>query len=256
LDKVEHAKEIIERAIKAYPRIAIACSFGKDSMVVVDLARQIDPDIPIFAVMTPYKPKETFIYLKEMNEAMGLNVTVYMVADSVPEALQDPAIDVRLLPTDEFKERAARVLSETGRPIYEADPDECCRILKVEPTKVAVKDLDAWICGLRNTEGRTRTDYQEIEEKGGLVKFNPILTFTEADVWRYVATRGIRPHPWYSLGYRSLGCEPCSHPGGELERDGRWQGTSKCGGECGIHTQVLKGATPEPLRVRTEATWE
>ena len=256
MDKVEHAKEIIERAIKAYPRIAIACSFGKDSMVVVDLARQIDPDIPIFAVMTPYKPKETFIYLKEMNEAMGLNVTVYMVADSVPEALQDPAIDVRLLPTDEFKERAARVLSETGRPIYEADPDECCRILKVEPTKVAVKDLDAWICGLRNTEGRTRTDYQEIEEKGGLVKFNPILTFTEADVWRYMATRGIRPHPWYSLGYRSLGCEPCSHPGGELERDGRWQGTSKCGGECGIHTQVLKGATPEPLRVRTEATWE
>ena len=248
MDKVEHAKEMIEEAIKTYPQIAVACSFGKDSMVVVDLARQVDPDIPVFSVMTLYKPEETFIYLKKMNERMNLGVTVYMVADSVPEILRDPAIDVRLLPADEFNQKAGQVLAETGQPIYEQDPDECCRLLKVEPTKVAVKDLNAWICGLRNTEGRTRTDYQEVEEKGGLMKFNPILTFTEADVWRYMATRGIEPHPWYSLGYRSLGCAPCSRPGGELERDGRWQGTSKCGGECGIHTQVLKD--PIPMRTR------
>lgn len=252
MDKIEHAKEIIERAIGDYPRIGIACSFGKDSMVVVDLARQIDPDIPIFSVMTRYKPEETFVYLKKMNERMNMNVTVYMVASSLPSILRDPSLDVRLLATDEFDEKAARVLAETGRPIYEEDPDECCRMLKVEPTKVAVKDLDAWICGLRNTEGRTRTDYQEIEEKGGLVKINPILTFTEADVWRYMATRGIEPHPWYSRGYRSLGCAPCSHPGGKLERDGRWQGTSKCGGECGIHTQPLKD--PVLTRSRPEGS--
>lgn len=241
LEKIEHAKELIANAVREYPRIAVACSFGKDSMVVVHLAKEVDPEIKVFAVMSPpFEAKETFDYLRKMNEKMNLRTTVYMVADSIPEVLRDDAIKVVLLPTAEFKQKASQVKNQTGREIYRADPDECCRLLKVDPTKVAVANLDAWITGLRCTEGRTRTDYEEIEEKGGLIKINPILTFTEAEIWRYMSTRGIEPHPWYGLGYRSLGCAPCSGPGGVLERDCRWQDTSKCGGECGIHTQTLK----------------
>ena len=239
-EKIEHAKELIEEAISNYPRIAVACSFGKDSMVTVHIAREVDPDIKVFAVMTQYKPKDTFDYLRLMNKKMNLGVTVYMVADSVSEILEDDSIEVVLLPTEEFTKKASQVKNQTSLEIYQIDPDECCRLLKVEPTKAAVKDLDAWITGLRCTEGRTRTDYQEIEDKGGLIKINPILTFTEAEIWRYMSTRSIEPHPWYGLGYRSLGCAPCSGPGGEFERDRRWKDTSKCGGECGIHTQTLK----------------
>ncbi len=239
-DKIEHAQKLIEDAVRSYPRVAVACSFGKDSMVTVHLAREVDPNIKIFSVMTQYKPRETFDYLKLMNKKMNLGVTVYMVADSILEALQDDALEVILLPTEEFHKKVSQIETQTGKAIYAINPDECCRLLKVEPTKVAVSGLDAWITGLRNTEGRTREDYQEVENKGGLIKINPILTFTEAETWRYIATRGIEPHPWYGKGYRSLGCAPCSHPGGELERDGRWEGTSKCGGECGIHTQRLK----------------
>ncbi len=239
-DKIEHAKRLIEQAIGSYPRIAVACSFGKDSMVAVHLAREVDPDIKIFSIMTQYKPRETLDYLRLMNEKMNLRTTVYMVADSVPEALRDGSLEVRLLPPEEFHQKASQIEAQTGKAIYAINPDECCRLLKVEPTKVAVSGLDAWITGLRCTEGQTRVDYQEVEEKGDLIKINPILTFTEAEIWRYIATRGIEPHPWYGKGYRSLGCAPCSHTGGELERDGRWQDTSKCGGECGIHTQRLK----------------
>ena len=239
-DKIKHAKELIEYAVINYPMVAVACSFGKDSMVTIHLAREVDPNIKVFSVMTLYKPKETFEYLKLMNVRWNLNTTVYMVADSIPHALQGDSLEVRLLHTAEFNKEASRLKTSTGKELYEVDPDECCRLLKVEPTKVAMKNLDAWICGLRNTEGRTREDYQEIENKGGLIKINPILTFTEAEIWRYIATRGIEPHSWYGKGYRSLGCEPCSNVGGVLERDGRWKGTSKCGGECGIHTQRLK----------------
>lgn len=239
-DKVEHAKELIEDAIRNYPRVAVACSFGKDSMVTVHIAQEVNPRIKVFSIMTLYKPRETFEYLRLMNNRMNLNTTVYMVADRIPEALQDNSLDIRLLPTEEFETKASEVVAQKGNPIYSADPDECCRLLKVEPTRVAVSSLDAWICGLRNTEGRTREDYQEVEHKGGLIKINPILTFTEAEIWKYMATRGIEPHPWYGKGYRSLGCAPCTHPGGELERDGRWKETSKCGGECGIHTHVLR----------------
>ena len=239
-EKIEHAKELIAEAIRKYPRIGVACSFGKDSMVTIHIAREVDPDIKVFAVMTQYKPKETFEYLRLMNKKMNLRTTVYMVGDSVPEILRDDALEVILLPTEEFNQKVSQVESISGRKIYELDPDECCRLLKVDPTKVAVRDLDAWVTGLRCTEGRTRTDYEEVEEKDGLVKINPILTFTEAEIWRYMSTRDIKPHPWYGLGYRSLGCEPCSGIGGELERDCRWQDTSKCGGECGIHTMSLR----------------
>jgi len=239
-DKIEHAKTLIEEAIRNYSRVAVACSFGKDSMVAVHLAREVEPDIPIFSVMTQYKPRETFEYLSSMNKKWNLGTTVYMVADSIPETLRDGSLEVILLPTKEFQQKASQIEVQYGSKIYQTNPDECCQLLKVEPTKVAVSNLDAWICGLRNSEGRTREDYQEIEDKGGLIKINPILTFTEAEIWKYMATRAIEPHPWYGKGYRSLGCAPCSHPGGVLERDGRWQGTSKCGGECGIHTQILK----------------
>ncbi len=239
-EKIEHAKKLIEDAVRNYPRVAVACSFGKDSMVTVHLAREVDPNIKIFSVMTQYKPRETLDYLRLMNKKMNLDVTVYMVAESVPEALKDGSLEVILLPGEEFHQKASQVETQSGLKIYEIHPDECCRLLKVEPTKVAVSNLDAWITGLRCTEGRTRTDYQEIEDKGGLIKINPILTFTEAEIWRYMSTRGIEPHPWYGKGYRSLGCAPCSGPGGELERDCRWENTSKCGGECGIHTQRLK----------------
>jgi len=239
-DKIEHAKRLIEETIRNYQRVAVACSFGKDSMVTVHLAREVDPNIKVFSIMTQYKPRETFEYLRLMNKKMNLGVTVYMVADSIPEALQNGSLEVILLPTEEFYQKRSQIETQTGKEIYAVNPDECCRLLKVDPTRVAVSNLNAWITGLRNTEGRTREDYQEIENKGGLIKINPILTFTEAEMWRYIATRGIEPHPWYGRGYRSLGCAPCSHPGGELERDGRWKDTSKCGGECGIHTQRLK----------------
>ena len=239
-DKIEHAKRLIEETIRNYQRVAVACSFGKDSMVTVHLAREVDPNIKVFSIMTQYKPRETFEYLRLMNKKMNLGVTVYMVADSIPEALQNGSLEVILLPTEEFYQKRSQIETQTGKEIYAVNPDECCRLLKVDPTRVAVSNLNAWITGLRCTEGQTRVDYQEIENKGGLIKVNPILTFTEAEMWRYIATRGIEPHPWYGRGYRSLGCAPCSHPGGELERDGRWKDTSKCGGECGIHTQRLK----------------
>ncbi len=99
-DKVRHAKQLIEEAIRDYPKIAVACSFGKDSMVTIHLAREVDPNIDIFAVMTRFKPIETFDYLRKMNQRMNLDVTVYMVSDRVPGALKDDAFKVIRLPAE------------------------------------------------------------------------------------------------------------------------------------------------------------
>ena len=107
----------------------------------------------------------------------------------------------------------------------------------------AVKDLDAWISGLRRDEGETRVGFEYIETKGNLDKVNPILDFTELDVWRYLAIYNIPVNPLYEQGYRSLGCLKCSTPEEdetESERGGRWQGTEKQGKECGIHQAILR----------------
>jgi phosphoadenosine phosphosulfate reductase len=208
--KIENSKDIIREAIERYDKIIVACSFGKDSIVLVHLCIEIKPDIPIFTVMTPFKPKETLELKNEVIKLWDLNIIEYWSKD------------------------------EVANDLWKTDPDECCRILKVEPTKEALAEYDCWISGLRNTEGRTRVDYQVWEQKGNIMKVNPILEWTEAEIWKYTAVNRLPVNPWYGEGYRSIGCAPCSNPGGESERDGRWLGTSKCGGECGIHTAQLK----------------
>lgn len=38
---------------------------------------------------------------------------------------------------------------------------------------------------------------------------NPILTFTEKDVWRYIKENDIEVNPLYEMGYRRVGCIGC-----------------------------------------------
>jgi phosphoadenosine phosphosulfate reductase len=218
IDKIKESKKLIKDTLKKYDRVALACSFGKDSMVVLHLCLQIDPQIKVFSIMTPFKFNETLKYKDKMEKLWNLNLTTFCEKILIVEGMM---------------------------PLWRT-PDYCCEYYKVNPTKQAVKDLDAWITGLRRTEGRTRTDYKYIEldrSGGGLVKINPILEFTELDIWRYLAVYGIPVNPMYKQGYRSLGCKPCSRKEkdeNETERAGRWSGTSKCGGECGLHTKTLR----------------
>lgn len=207
VEKIEHSKEVIRETLSKYKKVRLACSWGKDSMVVLHLALQIDPNIEVFAVLTPYKPVETFEYMARMKREWNLNLVAYASNEKVSEDL------------------------------HKTNPDECCKILKVEPTKRALEGYDAWITGLRNDEGETRRGYKEVEEHETITKINPILNWSEREIWVYMATNEIPPHPWYKLGYRSIGCAPCTEiiDDEEPERSGRWKGTNKCGGECGIH---------------------
>jgi phosphoadenosine phosphosulfate reductase len=222
VDKINESKALIKKAAADFERLAVAVSGGKDSVVVLHLARQAAPNTKIFAVMTRFKPPETRAYLKLIERFMQCEIIVF--------------------------ENKTAIIAEG---FYNTDPDECCRILKVEPTFEALKVLkaDAWITGLRRTEGRTRVNFMPLEryiEIDGrqVFKVNPILDWTETDIWKYFAINQIPVHPFYAKGYRSLGCAPCTKivDDSETERAGRWQNTSKCGGECGIHSVHKKEA--------------
>jgi phosphoadenosine phosphosulfate reductase len=212
-EKVDRSLWLISEAHKIYgDALVVANSLGKDSVAVWHLAKRISHRIRGFVVTTRFKPKETVQFMNEM-------------VKRYPE--------LRTFKSDEKIEAA----------LYKSNPDLCCKILKVEPTRRAIQEMGVkcWVTGLRCTEGRTRTDFKEVEERDkGLIKLNPILIWKEREVWQYLAINQVPVNPLYAQGYRSLGCKPCTHiAADENERAGRWIGTSKCGGECGIHTQPL-----------------
>jgi phosphoadenosine phosphosulfate reductase len=212
-EKVDRSLSLIEHAYKEYgDDLVVANSLGKDSSAVWHLAKRVSPKIRGFIVTTRFKPSETKKFMAEEISRYP-ELKVFSNEQDIPDKL------------------------------YEVDPDKCCDILKVQPTRDAVKDMDikCWVTGLRCTEGRTRTDYKEIEERDvGLLKLNPILIWYEREIWQYLSLHQVNVNPLYLKGYRSLGCWPCTKIAqGKDERAGRWIGTSKCGGECGIHTKPL-----------------
>ena len=211
--KVDRSLDLIAQAHKEYGEsLVVANSLGKDSSVIWALAKRVSPDIRGFIVTTRFKPPETKKFMAE-EVARCPELRVFSNDEDIPEKL------------------------------YETDPDRCCEILKVAPIRRAIKEMSVkcWITGLRCTEGRTRTNYKEVEELDkGLIKLNPILLWYEREIWQYLALNEVPVNPLYGEGYRSLGCAPCTKISqGADERAGRWIGTSKCGGECGIHTKPL-----------------
>ena len=211
--KVDRSLGLLREAYQEFgDRLVVANSLGKDSCAVWHLAKRVSPAIRGFIVTTRFKPAETVQFMND-------------------EVKRYPEL------------RVFRNDVEIPEGLHATDPDECCERLKVEPTRRAIEEMDVacWVTGLRCTEGRTRTDYEEVEERDeGLIKLNPILLWHEREVWQYLALYGVPVNPLYLQGYRSLGCSPCTRITTEAnERAGRWLGTSKCGGECGIHTRSL-----------------
>ncbi len=221
-EKVERSLTLIEEAYNEYgDSLVVANSLGKDSVAVWDLVKRVSTTIRGFIITTRYKPLETKQFMYETVRRYP-ELKIYENNEEIPDEL------------------------------YKTDPDRCCEILKVKPTRRAIEEMKVkcWVTGLRCTEGRTRTDFKEIEERdSGLIKLNPILIWKEREVWQYLALYEVKVNPLYKEGYRSLGCAPCTQITTEdNERAGRWIGTSKCGGECGIHTRPLLAKAEETLR--------
>lgn len=212
--KVDRSLGLIREAYEEFgDSMVVANSLGKDSVAVWDLAKRVNDNIRGFIVTTRFKPKTTVKFMEE-------------------EVARYPELKV-------FRNDV-----EIQDKLYQTNPDKCCDLLKVEPTRNAIEEMkvNCWVTGLRCTEGRTRTDFKEVEERDkGLLKLNPILIWKEREVWEYLALNEVKVNPLYAEGYRSLGCSPCTQIStADDERAGRWIGTSKCGGECGIHTRPLK----------------
>jgi phosphoadenosine phosphosulfate reductase len=185
-------------------RIVLASSF-QDS-VLLDIALKVAPDIEVVFLDTQYHFEETWQFLKQLEQRYDFNLTVM-------QPLVEP---------DE---------------LWKVDPNECCTLRKVEPLARALDGKQAWMTGLRRSEASTRANAPIVglDVGRGIVKVNPLATWSDADVAAYVRDHDLPEHPLRADGYLSVGCWPCTRPvaDGEDGRAGRWAGTGKV--ECGLH---------------------
>jgi phosphoadenosine phosphosulfate reductase len=115
----------------------------------------------------------------------------------------------------------------------------CCGIRKIHPLRRAFAGMDAWICGLRREQSVTRKNMQTVEwdETHGLIKVNPLIDWTEEQVWNYLKHHNVPYNKLHDQGFPSIGCQPCTRAvmQGEDVRAGRWWWENPESRECGLH---------------------
>ena len=212
-------QEIIQWAVDSFwPQIALSSSFQTQSMPLLHMASRIRRDLLIFFLDTGYHFWDTSIFREQIASEWQLNVL---------DLYRDTSWDV-------FARQHTRTL-----PLE--DPNLCCFLNKVQPMQKALKDMKAWISGIRRDQTLVRSHAKILElQEDGLLKINPLLNWTKADVEKYSEENNLPVHPLWEKGYRSIGCAPCTIAVGlnEDERAGRWYGRGKI--ECGLHTEMFK----------------
>ena len=198
------ASDIIGWAVDTYsPHLCMTASFT--DAVLIDLAVKADPGIEVVFIDTGYHFPETLETVEEVRRRYGLNLRMMTVARQQEE-------------------------------LWAKDPENCCSAVKVGQLDRALAGKAAWMSGLRRADAGTReTAPIVVRDLRGLVKVNPIATWTDLDVQTYIADHDVPVNPLTLQGYPSIGCMPCTSPVGEHEdaRAGRWRGQEKT--ECGLH---------------------
>ena len=184
--------------------------------VLIDMAAKIRPGVDVLFLDTGYHFAETIGTRDAVTDVYDVTVVNVYPEQSVPQ--QDALL---------------------GMNLFSRDPNECCRLRKVAPLTKALRGYAAWVTGLRRVEAPTRANAPLVsfDAAFGLVKVNPLATWTDQDVQDYIDAHGVLVNPLVFDGYPSIGCAPCTAKplDGADPRSGRWQGLGKI--ECGLHSE-------------------
>jgi len=198
---------------------AFACSFGAEDMVLLDAIARHARKIEVFTLDTGRLPEETHALFETVRDKYPIAIRTYCPDASTVEAWIE-----QNGPNAFYKSVAQR--------------QQCCHIRKVEPLQRALAGKKSWVTGLRREQSAARhTLEREAWDHGnGLIKINPLLEWTNDDVWDYIKVNGVPYNALHDRGYPSIGCAPCTRavqPGEDI-RAGRWWWESSAK-ECGLH---------------------
>jgi phosphoadenosine phosphosulfate reductase len=213
------AEERVAWALKQFGKsIVLTSSFGAQAAVCLHLVSSQRPDIPVILVDTGYLFPETYRYVDELTERLGLNLNVYRAA---------------LTPA--WQEARYGKLWEQGVEGL----DRYNQMNKVEPMQRALKELGAraWITGLRRQQSASRQHLKVLGQQNGRIKVHPLVDWTDRDIYLYMTRHELPYHPLWHKGYVSIGDVHTTRPLGEgmTEEDTRFFGLKR---ECGLHERA------------------
>ena len=211
----ESAEVVLRWALQKFGQdVALATGFGAEGCVLIRMLAEIDTNARVFYLDTDLLFPETYELIKKLEARYGVR----------------------------FEQRSSRLSlaaqsASYGERLWERKPDVCCQLRKVDPLREILSGLKAWITAIRREQTPARAGARVVEQdrKFEVIKINPLAAWSRRDVWRYIKEHDVLYNPLYDLGYRSIGCQPCTTlvQIGEEERAGRWRGTAKT--ECGLH---------------------
>jgi len=214
-------QEILHFFITEYDgKIALSNSMGAEDQVLTDMICKIDKSTPIFTLDTGRIFPETYDLIDRTNQRYGINIQVYFPkAQEVEAMVNEKGVNLFFNSIENRK--------------------QCCHIRKIGPLKRAFQHLDLWICGLRKEQSVTRTDVDVLEwdEGNGLLKLNPLVNWSEDELWDYIKEHHVPYNKLHDQGFPSIGCQPCTRAieKGEDVRAGRWWWEAPDSKECGLH---------------------
>ncbi|HEY9036365.1 MAG TPA: phosphoadenylyl-sulfate reductase [Pseudomonadales bacterium] len=226
----QEPKEILRYALQHFENIAISFS-GAEDVVLVDMAVKLNKHVKVFSLDTGRLHIETYRYLEQVRKHYGIELEVMSPDAAALEAFT----------------REKGLFS-----FYEDGHKECCGVRKIAPLRRKLLTLDAWVTGQRKDQSPgTRQDIPVIQNDTAfarpgdtLVKFNPLASWTSAQVWQYIRMFDVPFNPLHERGFISIGCEPCTRPvlPNQHEREGRWWWEEATQKECGLHNiNIAKG---------------
>ncbi|WP_022660339.1 phosphoadenosine phosphosulfate reductase family protein [Paucidesulfovibrio longus] len=205
-EKIDAALNLLNGLCRAHgpQRVAVAWTGGKDSTVALDLWRRTlagcgaGAAARVLSVDTGLKFPEVVAFRDRWAREWKLDLTV------------------------------ARPEMELRGYAVAVDKVACCRDLKVLPLQRVVREqgLAVLISGLRSDEHPSRAARAALEPREAgqgcvYAQCNPLLDWSEMEIWAYLTGRNLPFCELYAQGYRSLGCVPCTSRSGRGERSGR-----------------------------------
>jgi phosphoadenosine phosphosulfate reductase len=224
----KNPRTILKTALANFDNIAISFS-GAEDVVLIDMALQIRKDIQVFSLDTGRLHPETYRFIEQVRKHYKIDIDLLTPDRAV--------LDIFVKQKGLFS-------------FYEDGHKECCGIRKVEPLRRKLATLDAWITGQRKDQSLdTRSEIPEVQldeaffiADKALIKFNPLLNWSSAQVWDYIEAYQVPYNPLHAQGFISIGCEPCTRPvlPNQHERAGRWWWEDATKKECGLHVGNVK----------------
>src|SRR3979409_2502669 len=219
LDQLENQSIFIFReAYHAFKNIAMPWSMGKDSNVLIWLARKAffgRVPFPVLHIDTTYEFPEMLEFREWAKEHHNLNLIVKINSEARARGIgyetHDPVTVTHELKTVALKQAIAEHKWDALITGIRRDEDPTPAQERYSPPRDADSEWH-----YKHQPPQFWGQFAMKNAPGEHVRVQPLLDWTEVDIWRYIRRENIPiPKMYFAKNgqrFRSLGCSPITHP--------------------------------------------